>query len=100
MAFLAIFTADMSKETYDTLIAEFSWKDFNPKGAVFHAAAFDDKGGIHVADVWESQEELDAFVGAQLVPTFQKHNVPLPSVEIFPVHNIQVQPAVDKYKPS
>ena len=55
----------------------------------FHAAAFDNSGNnIHVADVWESEEDLNKFVNETLMPVMQKSKVPQPQMEIFQIHNI------------
>ena len=97
MAIMAIFTGKgISKDMYDIMVKEVHQPA--PSGAVFHGAAFDDKGNIHVADVWASQEALDTFVSTRLMPAFQEHNVPAPEVSVFPAHNIEAYAALDKYK--
>jgi len=98
MAILAIFSGKgISKDLYNTLIRETRYADDQPPGAIFHAASFDDKGDIHVADVWASPEELDAYVRERLMPAFEKHSVPAPQVDIYPVHNIDVFKSVSQY---
>ena len=99
MPVLAIFYGKgVTKDKYDIMVKEVRWKDDHPKGGIFHAAAFDANGDAHVADVWDSQEDLDAFVAGRLIPIFQEHNIPAPQVEVFPVHNIDVYATVDRYK--
>ena len=99
MAILAIFTGKgLDKKKYDTLIKEVGWKQTHPSGAIVHVASFDDKENIHVADVWESKEALDAFVEKQLMPVMKRMSIPMPSVEIFAVHNIDSFKGIDRYK--
>ena len=97
MAVLAIFSGDLTKSDYDTLRNEVNWEGNYAPGGVFHAAGFD-AHGIHVVDVWESQEALDAFVSERLVPVFSKHKMPMPKVEVYPAHNVNAYNSIDKYK--
>ena len=99
MAILALFTSPtMTKEQYDALRKEIGWEVTHPPGGIFHVAGFGDSGGIHVADVWESAEALNAFVGTKLMPAMQKANATPPSVVIYPVHNATAYDTVDVYK--
>jgi hypothetical protein len=94
MAVLAIFTGDVGKDDYDALVKEVKWKTELAPGGVFHAAGFDGAGKIHVADVWESQQALDNFVGQRLVPAFQKLKLAPPNVEVYTVHNIDAYSSI------
>ena len=98
MAVLAIFSGQLTKSDYELLRREVNWEGNYAPGGVFHAAGFDENGGIHVADVWESKEHLDAFVAERLVPAFQKHNLQPPQVSVYPVHNVNAYSSIDKYK--
>ena len=98
MAVLAIFTGQITKENYEKLRKEVDWEHNNPPGGVSHAASFDDKGNIHVADVWESPESLDAFVGQRLMPALQKLGVSPPQVDVYPAYNVNAYKSIDKYK--
>lgn len=71
MAVLAIFTGDLNKSQYEQLRKEVNWEGQQPPGGVLHAAGFDDSGRIHVADVWESAEAMNAFVEQRLMPAYQ-----------------------------
>ena len=79
MAILALFTGDkLTKQMYESLLKEVDWVHNHPPGGIFHAAAFDNSGNnIHVADVWESEEELNKFVKEKLMPAMQQLNVPV-----------------------
>jgi hypothetical protein len=98
MAVLAIFYhPDIKREHYEILRREVAWETRFPEGGMFHAAAFDEQGGTHVADVWESRQAFDAFVANRLMPVFQKHNMPAPQVQVFDAYNINALPAIEKY---
>lgn len=98
MPILAIFTGvGFTKEMYEQLRPEIKWEIDNPKGGISHVASFDEEGNIHVADVWESAEEMDEFVKTKLAPAMQKFNIPMPKVEVFPTHNINAYKAIEKY---
>lgn len=98
MPILAIFTGmGITKDMYENLRKEINWEENNPDGGIFHVAAFDEQGNIHVADVWESVETMNAFVNDHLMPAMQKFNIPAPKVEVFPVHNITTYHSVEKY---
>jgi hypothetical protein len=98
MPVLALFTnPSMTKEQYEMLRKEVGWEVSKPPGGIFHVASFDEKGGIHVADVWESADALNKFVGEKLMPVMQKHGFSAPSVEVFPVHNANAYPSVSRF---
>lgn len=98
MAILAIFTGDMNKSQYESLRKEVNWEKQQPQGGVFHAASFDDAGHIHVADVWESGETMNAFVEARLAPAMQKLQIAPPEVSVYPVHNLNAYRSIEKYR--
>jgi hypothetical protein len=58
----------------------------SPKGRTFHVA-LDSGQGINVFDIWESQEEFDAF-GATLIPILTELGVTLGEPMIATVHNV------------
>jgi hypothetical protein len=97
MAILAIFTGDITKDQYDTIRKEIDWDHNHPAGAVFHAASFDENGRAHVADVWESADELNAFAQSSLMPAFQKFGFTPPNVEVYPAHNVGAYAGISKY---
>ena len=57
-----------------------------PKGRSFHVA-LESNGEIQVFDVWDSQEEFDAF-GATLVPILAGQGVELNEPMVARVHNV------------
>lgn len=100
MAILAIYTGDgVTKQMYEQMRKEVDWEHKHPPGGIFHAASFDDSGNnIRVADIWESEQNLNDFVNSRLKPAMEKLNVPMPKVEIFSIHNVNAFQGVDKYR--
>ena len=98
MAVLALFTGKLTKAQYERLRQEVDWEHKQPAGGVFHAASFDEAGNVHVADVWESAEALDAFARTALMPAFARHDIAPPTVAVFPAHTVQAYSAIEKYR--
>jgi hypothetical protein len=99
MPILAIFKASNIKKTdYETLRKEVNWEKQKPHGMLIHAAAFDDSGGIHVADVWESREMLDDFFNKRLLPAMKKHNISPPTGEFYTLHNATLHSGAERFK--
>jgi hypothetical protein len=59
-----------------------------PKGRTYHFALESD-GAIQVFDVWESQEDFDAF-GPTLMPILTELGVALMEPSVATVHNVIV----------
>ena len=98
MALLAVFTGrGFTKPMYEALRGEIKWETNFAEGGLIHACGFDEAGDLHVADVWASEAEMNAFVTTRLVPGFQKVGVPMPSVSVFPLHNLNVYPSAKPY---
>ncbi len=96
MAILAIFTGSgITQSMYEALRKEVHWENRLPPGAVVHAAGFDAAGHLHVADVWDSEAAMNAFVQQRLLPAMQKLKVPAPKVEVFPLHNLNAYPTIE-----
>jgi hypothetical protein len=57
-----------------------------PKGRTYHVA-LESNGGIQVFDIWESQEDFDAF-GATLIPILTEAGVDLKDPMVATVHNV------------
>jgi hypothetical protein len=98
MPVLALFTATLTKAQYDTIRTEVDMENKPPHGAIFHAASFDDQGQIHVAEVWASADDLNAFAQHHLMPAFAKHKMAPPSVVVYPTHKVLAYKAVDEFK--
>ena len=100
MAILAIFTGNgVTKQMYDQLRKEVDWEHKHPKGVIFHSAGFDDSGNnLRVADIWESEQDLNSYVNSRLKPVMEKINAPLPKGEIFSIHNVNAYHGTDTYR--
>jgi hypothetical protein len=100
MAILAIFNGDgFTKQKYEQLRKEVDWEHKHPMGAILHVAGLDDSGNnIRVADVWESEQDLNNFVNTRLEPAMERLNIPMPKGVIFPIHNVNAFAAIDKHK--
>ncbi len=57
-----------------------------PKGRTYHVA-LESNGEIQVFDIWESQEDFDAF-GSTLIPILTKLDVELGEPMVATVHNV------------
>jgi hypothetical protein len=84
---------------YETLRKEVDWEHNHPAGVILHAAGFDESGNnVRVADIWESEEQLNNFVSNRLMPVMQKGGVPAPKVEIFQINDVSAYSGIDKYR--
>jgi hypothetical protein len=80
--------AGVTPEQYDAARDLVNWEGNVPDGAVFHVAAFSDRG-LHVTDVWESSEDFQRFVQTRLMPGVQQLGIQgEPKVELHPVHGL------------
>ena len=78
-------------EQYDRVMElmgrEGSPMDVAPEGAIFHWVA-KTEDGIIVVDVWESDEQFNAFAAEQIGPFTQQAGIPAPPVVTrYAVHN-------------
>ena len=59
--------SEASLAQYDESRDKVRWEQDVPKGAVFHVAWMADDG-LHVVDVWESEEAFNTFAEERLMP--------------------------------
>jgi hypothetical protein len=77
---------EATRELYEQLRAEVDWAGMRPLGANLHMSAFDDAGGLHVVDHWDSAEQFQTFIQEKIAPAAQAAGVTTqPQVAIFPV---------------
>ena len=57
-----------------------------PKGRTFHVA-LESNGAIQVFDIWDSQEDFDAF-GQTLIPILTELGIELKAPMVASVHNV------------
>ncbi len=58
----------------------------SPKGRTYHVALESD-GAVNIFDIWESQEDFDAF-GATLMPILAQLEVTVGEPMVAQVHNV------------
>ena len=98
MPVLALFTGKLTTAEYDALRNEVDWENKQPTGGIFHAASFDEEGLVHVADVWASADELNAFAQNFLMPAFAKDNITPPSVVVYPSYKVIAYNAIESFR--
>ncbi|HEU0113088.1 MAG TPA: hypothetical protein VFQ80_00335 [Thermomicrobiales bacterium] len=73
---------------YEAARRRVNWEGDVPPGAKFHVMAVA-ADGVHVTDVWESQEQFERFAADRLMPATRELGFPgAPQVQFFPVHAI------------
>ena len=99
MAILGIFTGEgFTKENYEELRKVVDWEHNRAAGQLFHSADFDNSGNLHVADIWDSEQNLNDFITNRIKPALDKMNVPMPKGEIIPIHNAVAFEGIDSLK--
>jgi len=79
---------NVTRDQYEAVRKTVDWEGNVPRGALFHVAAFDDKG-LKVTDVWERAEDFQAFADQRLMAATQKAGISgQPKVQFLPVHAI------------
>ena len=78
--------AGATREVYEQLRGSVNWAEMRPNGANLHISSFDESGGLHVVDHWDSAEQFQAFVQEQIAPAAAAAGVTgQPEVSIYPV---------------
>lgn len=77
---------DATPEHYDAVRDRADWLGRPPAGGRVHLAAFNE-AGLQIIDVWDSVEELQAFLNDRIAPAIAEVGIPgEPVVEIIPLH--------------
>jgi hypothetical protein len=63
--------AGVTRDQYEAVREAVRWDADTPDGAKLHVVGFGDDG-MHVTDVWESQEQFDRFMQERLGPAIQQ----------------------------
>ena len=80
-------TSETTTEQYDDTIRRLQDAgDFPPDGLELHVCFLAD-GQVRVSEVWDSQEQLDAF-GERLMPILADVGIDPGQPETFQVHNV------------
>ncbi len=79
---------EATPEQYDQARAQVGWDRDVPDGAKLHVSGFADDG-LHVTDVWESEQAFSAFMEHRLAPAIQAIGIQgQPEVKFFPLHGV------------
>jgi hypothetical protein len=86
---------EATRDQYDQARARVGWDRDVPDGAKLHVSGFADDG-LHVTDVWESEQAFNAFMEHRLAPAIQEIGIEgKPEVKFFPLHGV-FAPALGK----
>lgn len=99
MILAIIHSPEITKDKYEALRPIVQWEKNHPEGILFHAAAFDEQGRMHVVDVWESPEQMEAFFTSRLLPGLQQLGITPPQPSIYPAFNVDAYPGIEKLTP-
>jgi hypothetical protein len=78
--------ASLGAEQYDSTVAKLEAQgDFPPDGLDYHVC-FGDDGNLLVSEIWDSQEQFEAF-GERLMPVLEEAGIDPGEPTIFEVHN-------------
>lgn len=79
--------ASLSAAQYDESIRKLEESgDFPPDGLDYHVC-FGPDGNLRVSEIWDSQEQLDAF-GERLMPILSEVGIEPGEPELMEIHNI------------
>ena len=90
MSMLARFTpaSSLTTDQYDETIRRLEQDgDFPPDGLEYHVAFLSADGDLRVSEIWESQEQFEAF-GQRLMPLLNEVGIDPGQPEILQIHNI------------
>ena len=80
-------TSPTTTEQYDETIRRLQEAgDFPPDGMDYHVCFLSD-GNVRVSEIWDSQEQLDAF-GERLMPLLAEVGIDPGTPEVLEIHNI------------
>jgi hypothetical protein len=86
---------EATSEQYDRARELVGWDRDTPAGAKLHVSGFGDDG-LHVTDVWDSEQSFNTFMEQRLAPAIQKIGIPgQPDVKFFPLLGV-LAPALGK----
>ncbi|MFE2586318.1 hypothetical protein [Streptomyces sp. NPDC059378] len=92
---MALHWAGVTPEQYDTVRDTVDWEEIPAVGGQMHVAWFDAEG-LHVTDVWESEEAFETFFAERLAPAVQKAGITgAPETGLSPLHRRFVAPGVN-----
>ena len=79
--------ASLTAAQYDESVRKLEESgDFPPDGLDYHVC-FGTEGNLRVSEIWDSQEQLDAF-GERLMPVLSEVGIEPGEPELMEIHNI------------
>ena len=79
---------EATPDQYNEVWQKVGWDREVPPGAKLHVSGFADDG-MHVLDVWESEQAFNDFLQQRLTPAIQEVGIQgEPDVEFFPLHGV------------
>ena len=79
---------EATPEEYDRAREQVGWDRETPTGAKLHVSGFADDG-LHVLDVWESEQAFNDFMEQRLGPAVAEIGIAgQPDVKFFPLHGV------------
>ena len=77
----------LTAEQYDTVVQRMYDEGILPADGLDYELCFGEPGHLKVSQVWDSQEQMDAF-GAKLMPILNEFGIEPGQPEVLEVHNI------------
>ena len=75
-------------EQYEEVVRRIQDSDRWPPDGLDYHVAFGPADNLHVSEVWDSREQMEAF-GEYLIPVLQDVGIPVEGEpEIFEIHNV------------
>jgi hypothetical protein len=83
----------VTPDQYEQARKVVNWEGDQPQGGMFHVAGFHNNT-LRVTDIWESENDFNAFVQSRLMPGVAQIGIQgEPQVEMFPVQAIYLPDA-------
>jgi hypothetical protein len=77
-------------DQYDQVRERVQWDSDVPNGVKLHISGSADDG-LHILDVWESEEAFNAFFEQRIMPAVQEVGIQgQPDVKFYPLHGVFV----------
>ena len=84
----------LTPDQYDAVRARVRWEEEPPDGAVLHGAWFK-PDGLHVFDIWDSEEQFQRFIAEKIMPAVKEVGIEgEPQTQISPLHRRFVAPGI------
>jgi hypothetical protein len=83
----SVFPASLTAEQLDSAVRRLTEDGVLPADRLDYEICFGSPGNLKVSQVWDSQEQLDAF-GARLMPILAELGIEPGQPEVVEVHNI------------